>query len=108
MRATRLILAGCGLALATLAAVGDAPKTDGDKEREELATKVVTQSARIRGDELVWIVGAPKDSEVLEDLAVHVRKQGAHPLISVKGDRLAHQLCDKAPAKYNAPRRNGT
>ena len=44
----------------------------------------------------------PKDAEVLEDLAVQVRKQGAHPLISVKGDRLARRLYDDVPAKYDA------
>ena len=102
MRAKRLILAGCALALATLAPAGGAPKSDAERERNELAAKVVTQSARIREGELVWIVGAPRDVEVLEDLAVQVRKQGAHPLISIKGERLARRLYDDVPARYNA------
>jgi len=101
MRAKRLVLAGCALALATLAPAGDAPKAAGEKELDDLAAKVVTQSARVQEGELVWIVGAPKDAEVLEDLAVQVRKQGAHPLISVYGDRLARRLYDDVPAKYD-------
>ncbi len=51
---------------------------------------------------MVWIVERPKDVEVLEDLAVQVRKLGAHPLSSVKGDRLARRLYDDVPAKYDA------
>lgn len=101
MRAKRRILTGWVLALTTLTPACDAPKVDTARERNELAAKVVTQSARIREGELVWIVGAPRDVEVLEDLAVQVRKQGAHPLISIKGDRLAGRLYN-APDKYNA------
>lgn len=100
-----LVLGGFVLLLAGLAPLlpaGDSPKPDREKDLDALAAKLVTQSARIREGELVRIVGDPKDAEVLEDLAVQVRKQGAHPLVTLTTDRLTRRLYDDVPAKYDA------
>ncbi len=70
---------GCLLAVAAVAPLlpaGDAPKADRRGDLDALAAKLVTQSARVGEGELVVISGDPKDAEVLEDLAVQVRKQG--------------------------------
>ncbi len=74
-----LVIAGCVLALAaatTLPPAGDAPKADKDRDLDALAARLVTQSARVGEGERVVISGDPKDAEVLEDLAVQVRRQG--------------------------------
>ncbi len=105
MRANRLIGVGCVLALAGLAPLlpaGDAPKADKERDLDALAAKLVTQSARVREGDLVEISGYPKDAEVLEDLAVQVRKQGAYPLVVLGSDRLARRLFDEVPAKFDS------
>ncbi len=104
MRVNRLIGPGCVLALAALAPLlpaGDAPKADKDRDLDSLAARLVTQSARVQEGDLVQITGDPKDAEVLEDLAVQTRKQGAFPLITLMSDRLARRLYDDVPAKYD-------
>ena len=101
MRRTRLLVSGLALALAALApllSAGDAPKIE--RDLDALAAKLVTESARVREGELVQITGDVKDAEVLEDLAVQVRKQGAHPLVALSSDRLTRRLYD-VPAKYD-------
>ncbi len=90
------------LALAPLLPAGDAPPADKGRDLDALAAKLVTQSARVQEGELVQITGDVKDAEVLEDLAVQVRKQGAHPLITLTSDRLSRRLYDDVPAKYDA------
>jgi leucyl aminopeptidase (aminopeptidase T) len=73
-----------------------------DPARQALAGKLVTQSARVRDSELVQLAGCPADVGLLEDLAVAVRRQGAHPLITLGSDRLARRLYDEVPAHFDA------
>ena len=63
-------------AAAPLLLAGEAPDAEKHDDLDALAAKLVTQSARVGEGELVLISGDPKDAEVLEDLAVQVRKQG--------------------------------
>src|SRR5579883_824694 len=70
--------------------------------REALATKLVRQSAAVREGELVQLAGCPGDVGLLEDLAVAVRRQGAHPLITLGSDRLARRLYDEVPARFDS------
>jgi leucyl aminopeptidase (aminopeptidase T) len=70
-------------------------------DREALAQKLV-KSAAIREGDLVQISGGVRDAELLEDLAVEVRKAGAHPLISLVTDRLIQKILDKVPARYDS------
>ena len=51
---------------------------------------------------------APKDAEVLEDLAVQVRQAGRPPLISPTGDRLARGCTTTCRPSTTRRRRNGT
>jgi aminopeptidase len=98
MRAIMVFLTACAVALAFLAPflpADDATKLDA------LAAKLVNQCAGVREDELVGITGDPKDAEILEDLAVQVRKRGAHPLIRLTSDRLARRLYDDVPAPFD-------
>ena len=68
---------------------------------ESLAQKLVTQCAAIREGELVFITGGPKDLELMEDIAVNVRKVGGNPILSVGSDRLSRRLWTDVPEKYD-------
>jgi leucyl aminopeptidase (aminopeptidase T) len=68
---------------------------------EQLASRVVTQSAGVKEGEVVLINGQPSDAELLEDLAVNVRKVGAFPIVTYNSDRLDKRLFFDVPAKYD-------
>ena len=71
-------------------------------ERPSLAEKVVRDCALVIEGELVQITGDTREATFLEDLAVAARRRGAHPLITLRGDRLSRRLFDDVPAKYDA------
>jgi leucyl aminopeptidase (aminopeptidase T) len=70
-------------------------------DREALAQKLV-KGAGIREGDLVQISGGVRNAELLEDLAVEVRKAGAHPLVSLVTDRMIQKLFAKVPARYDS------
>lgn len=69
---------------------------------EQLAQRLVTQSAAVKEGDLVLITGRPHDAELLENLAVNVRKVGGFPMIEYSSDRLAKRLFFDVPEKYDA------
>lgn len=75
-----------------------APPTD----LEKLAERLVTQSAGVKEGEVVLVSGGPENMELLEDIAVQVRKAGAFPLVTVNTDRMSKRMFDDVPAKYDA------
>jgi leucyl aminopeptidase (aminopeptidase T) len=68
---------------------------------EDIAQKLVNQCAAIREGEMVYISGGTKDIELLEDIAVNVRKAGGYAVISVGSDRLTRRLWTDVPQKYD-------
>ena len=74
-----------------------APSTD----LEQLANRVVTQSAGVQEGEVVLINGQSGDGELLENLAVNVRKAGAFPIVLYDTDRLDKRMFFDVPAKYD-------
>lgn len=74
-----------------------APPTD----LEQLAERLVNQSAGVREGEVVLITGGVQDVELLENIAVHVRKVGGFPLIDIGSDRLAKRMYTDVPEKYD-------
>lgn len=68
---------------------------------EQLANRVVAQSAGVKEGEVVLLTGQPADGELLEDLAVNVRKAGAFPIVLYGTDRLDKRLFFDVPAKYD-------
>jgi leucyl aminopeptidase (aminopeptidase T) len=50
---------------------------------------------------LVQLSGSPGDIPLLEELAVAVRRQGAHPLITLGSDRLSRRLFEEVPARFD-------
>ncbi|GAB3730256.1 hypothetical protein GCM10028862_09390 [Luteimonas pelagia] len=69
---------------------------------DQLAERLVTQSAGVREGETVLITGRPHDAELLENLAVQVRRVGAFPLVTYSSDRLARRLFFDVPARYDS------
>jgi leucyl aminopeptidase (aminopeptidase T) len=75
-----------------------APPTD----LEQLASRLVTQSAAVKEGEVVLISGRTQDAELLENLAVNVRKVGAFPLVIYTSDRMSKRMFFDVPDKYDS------
>lgn len=68
---------------------------------EQLAERLVKQSAGVKEGEVVLISSGPENMELLENIAVQVRKAGGFPLITVGSDRLSKRLYTDVPEKYD-------
>lgn len=79
-----------------------AAATRATTDLDQLAERLVTQSAGVREGETVLITGRPHDAELLENLAVQVRRVGAFPLVTYSSDRLARRLFFDVPARYDS------
>ena len=69
---------------------------------EQLAERIVTQSAGVKEGEIVFIGGQAHDAELMENIAVHVRKVGGFQLVQYGSDRLSKRLFFDVPEKYDA------
>lgn len=74
------------------------------KELEALAEKLVTTCIDIKEGESVLIIGSVRDLELLENIAVEVRKVGAFPMISIGSDRLTRKMYTNVSTKYDTQR----
>lgn len=70
-------------------------------ELEQLAERIVTQAAAVEPGEVVWISGRPHDAELLEDLAVQVRKAGGYAVVEYSSDRLTRRSFFDVPAEFD-------
>jgi leucyl aminopeptidase (aminopeptidase T) len=68
---------------------------------EQLAQRLVSQSAGIKEEDLVFISGGRQDQELLENIAVEVRKAGAFPLVALNSDRMTKRLFFDVPEKLD-------
>jgi aminopeptidase len=68
---------------------------------EQLAHRLVTQSAAVKEGEIVLIHGRLQDAELLEDIAVNVRKVGAFPMIAYSSDRMSKRMLFDVPEQYD-------
>jgi len=68
---------------------------------DELAQRLVNQCARIQENEIVLISGGVRDVKLLEDVATHVRKAGAFPLVTLNSDKMDRGYYDEVPSKYD-------
>ena len=78
------------------------PATTPPTDFEQLANRVVTQNAGIKEGEVVLITGQAHDAELMEDLAVNVRKVGAFPIVLHDSDRMDKRLFFDVPAQYDS------
>ena len=112
--ATSVLLASCQRSTpedatsatpASTSAPATAPTSETPKpaptDLEQLAQRLVTQSAAVKEGEIVYITGRGQDAELLENIAVNVRKLGAWPIVEYSSDRLSKRLFCDAPAKYD-------
>ena len=69
---------------------------------EALAQQLVTQNASVKENDIVLIVGGVQDGELLEDIAVHVRKAGAFPLVRITSDRMTKRMATEVPEQFDS------
>ncbi len=69
---------------------------------EQLAQRLVTQSAAVKQGDIVFISGQPHDAELMENIAVHVAKVGGFPMVGYSSDRLAKRMFFDVPEQYDA------
>ena len=69
---------------------------------QSIAAKVVGQSAGVKENEVVQLFGGIEDLPLLEDMAVEVRRRGAHPIVLVGTEKLGRRMYDEVPARYDA------
>ena len=70
-------------------------------DMEQLAQRLVNQSAGVKENDIVMISGGVRDIELLENIATNVRKVGAFPLISIGSDRMNKLSYTAVPEKYD-------
>src|ERR1044072_6473353 len=75
-----------------------APPTD----LAQLAERLVNQSAGVKEGEVVLISSGVENMELLENIAVQVRKAGGFPLITVGSDKLSKRMYTGVPEKYDS------
>lgn len=73
----------------------------GKMDMNGLANKLVTVNAAIKEGEIVLISGSVRDYELLEDIAIQVRKIGAFPLITLNSGRLYRSGFTEVPEKFD-------
>lgn len=84
----------------TVEPASTAPRATTDLE--QLAGRLVNQSAGVKEGEIVLITGRTQDAELLENIAVNVRKAGAFPLVTYGSDRLSRRLFFDVPDQYDS------
>jgi aminopeptidase len=110
--AARLFLAAGATACIAACGAGDNPTRSGSGsatatagfDLEGAAHQVVTRSAQVQEGDRVVVAGTPDDIELLENIATHVRRLGAHPLILVWSDRLTRRTYDDVPEQFDSQR----
>ncbi|RNF82049.1 aminopeptidase [Montanilutibacter psychrotolerans] len=79
-----------------------APAKPAPTDMEQLAQRLVTQSAAVKEGDAVLITGRAHDAELLENIAVNVRKVGGFPMIEYSSDRLSKRMFFDVPAQYDS------
>ena len=103
---SKLIAISCAAALSvaaapTFARSADAAASAAPTNYEQLAQRLVQNGAVSEGD-VVLITGRSQNAELLEDIAVNVRKAGGFPLVQYDSDRLNKRMFFDVPPKYDS------
>src|ERR1043165_138063 len=94
------VILSTGLLIFSMA--GNAPRNGPATDYDKLAASIVNQGAGIHEGEIVLVTGSVRDAELLEDIAVQVRKAGAFPLVTIGSDRLTRRMYTDVDAKYDS------
>jgi aminopeptidase len=79
----------------------DATKKTAPTDLNQLAQRIVTQSAGVKEGEIVLIGGSIRDMELLENLVTEVQKVGGHPMLDINSERMAKRSYTDVDAKYD-------
>ena len=100
---TLLAIMAFGIFAALLVPVaGYAAQEGNEVDYQAVAEKLVLQCAGIQESDLVLITGGVRDAELLENIAVEVRKIGAFPLVTLQSDRMTRRVYTDVPEKYDS------
>src|SRR5687767_6749280 len=89
------------VAVAAAATAGEAQKKG--RDTNAVAEKLVSQTLPVKEGDIVLVSGTAADADLLEDLAVHIRKRGAHPILVLDpSNRVAKRFWTEVPAKYDS------
>ena len=69
---------------------------------QQLAQRIVNQSAAVKEGEIVMISGSARDMELLENMVTEVEKVGATPLLTINSERMTKRSYTDVPEKYDA------
>jgi leucyl aminopeptidase (aminopeptidase T) len=61
----------------------------------------LVQAGLVKPGDKVLVNGSVRDAALLEDIAVEVMKVGAHPLITIRSDRLVRRSYEEVPARFD-------
>ncbi|MFL6211259.1 MAG: aminopeptidase [Pyrinomonadaceae bacterium] len=68
---------------------------------DTVAQKLVAENAKIKEGDIVLVTGGSRDAELLEDIAVQVRKAGAQPLLLMNSEQMTKRMWTDVPEKYD-------
>ena len=102
MRKTGFPLIVLSVFLLSISTAGYSAEEPTGTDHDAIAQKLVTQSANIQEGDLVLVLGGVEDFELLESIAVQVRKLGAFPLVAPSSDRMVRRMYDDVAAKYDS------
>ena len=103
IRSRWIIGLGLGAILVGMASgLGPPESATAKMDTAKVADTIVNQSANIRVNDLVLIEGGVRDLKLLEDIAIDVRKLGAHPVITIRSDRLTRMMFSEVDPRFDA------
>jgi leucyl aminopeptidase (aminopeptidase T) len=68
---------------------------------QQLAQRVVTQSAGVKEGDVVLISGSARDMELLENIVTEVQKVGGDPMLTINSERITKRSYKDVPEKYD-------
>ena len=97
-----IMFSACNVSERQTAEKASGPPADPGVDYALVAGHLVTRSLGAKPGEPVLIAGTPAEIELLENLAVEVRKMGGWPTITVTSERLTKLLFDAVPPERDA------
>ncbi len=97
----KAVVVAIGVAILAFAFIPSLTSAGTSVDKEKLAQRLVVECAKVIKGEIVHLSGGTAHIELLENMAVHVRKQGAFPLLTIGSDRLSRRMWDDVPAELD-------
>ncbi|MEF8873461.1 MAG: aminopeptidase [Candidatus Thermoplasmatota archaeon] len=66
-----------------------------DVDLEEIADKIVNKCMRVEEDEVIMVSGGIHNFELVEDIAVNIKKNGAFPVTRASTERLTRKMTEE-------------